>query len=107
MIWLIMMSCNNMCLFNYLNTVLPVFGPSPQQKRTSTGTTTLIHRDSPNSGSTHTRSTLSHFLSRLRDSTALAVVISLLARLHNVLRDEPSLELSVDYAGLWPAVVSK
>ncbi|KAJ4428910.1 hypothetical protein ANN_25904 [Periplaneta americana] len=56
---------------------------------------------------THTRTTLSHFLSRLRDSTALAVVISLLARLHNMLRDEPSLELSVDYSGLWPASVSK
>lgn len=86
--------------------VLPIFGPSPQQKRTASGTTTLIHRDSPNNSSTHTRSTLTLFLARLRDSTALAVVISLLARLHNVLRDEPSLELSVDYAGLWPAVVS-
>lgn len=87
--------------------VLPIFGPSPQQKRTASGTTTLIHRDSPNNSSTHTRATLTLFLARLRDSTALAVVISLLARLHNVLRDEPSLELSVDYAGLWPAVVSK
>ncbi|XP_021913998.1 integrator complex subunit 8 isoform X2 [Zootermopsis nevadensis] len=86
--------------------VLPIFGPNPQQKRTSSGTTTLVHRDSPNNSSTHTRSTLSHFLARLRDSTALAVVISLLARLQNVLRDEPSLELSVDYVGLWPAVVS-
>jgi integrator complex subunit 8 len=87
--------------------VLPTFGPSPQQKRAASGTATLIHRDSPNNGSTHTRSTLTLFLAKLRDSTALAVVISLLARLHNVLRDEPSLELSVDYAGLWPAVVSK
>ncbi|PSN35787.1 hypothetical protein C0J52_09481 [Blattella germanica] len=85
--------------------VLPIFGPNAQQKRTSSGTTTLIHRDSPTSSSTHTRSTLTNFLSRLRDGTALAVVISLLARLHNVLRDEPSLELSVDYAGLWPAVL--
>jgi integrator complex subunit 8 len=85
--------------------VLPIFGPSAQ-KRSASGTTTIIHRDSPNNSSPHTRTTLSHFLARLRDSTALAVVISLLARLHNVLRDEPSLELNVEYAGLWPAVVS-
>ena len=90
----------------WLFTVLPIFGPSAQ-KRSASGTTTIIHRDSPTNSSTHTRTTLSHFLARLRDNTALAVVISLLARLHNVLRDEPSLELNVEYAGLWPAVVSK
>nr|CAD7589445.1 unnamed protein product [Timema genevievae] len=85
--------------------ILPMFGSNPQQKRSSSGSTTAIHRDSP-SGALQSRSALSQFLGRLRDGTAIAVAASLLARLHNVLRDEPSLELVVEYTGLWPAVVS-
>ncbi|XP_075231098.1 integrator complex subunit 8 [Lycorma delicatula] len=46
------------------------------------------------------------FLS-LRDLTALTVSISLLARIHNVLRDDQySLELITDHTALWPGVVS-
>lgn len=37
----------------------------------------------------------------------LTVVISLLARLRNVLRDESSLELHTQYLALWPAGVPK
>lgn len=37
----------------------------------------------------------------------LTVVISLLARLRNVLRDESSLELHTQYLSLWPAGVPK
>ncbi|XP_033225261.1 integrator complex subunit 8 [Belonocnema kinseyi] len=44
-------------------------------------------------------------LSRLREPTALSVMISLLARLHNVLRDESSLELNTQYLALWPASI--
>ncbi|OAD62741.1 Integrator complex subunit 8 [Eufriesea mexicana] len=44
-------------------------------------------------------------LSRLREPMVLTVVISLLARLRNVLRDESSLELHTQYLSLWPAGV--
>lgn len=49
---------------------------------------------------------LSHF-TRLRDSTVLSVVISLLTKLYNILRDEDSVELNTDNLMFWPAVVSK
>ncbi|XP_066992327.2 integrator complex subunit 8 [Anabrus simplex] len=87
--------------------VLAVFGSSLQQKRSGSGTTTVIHRDSPtHCGSPHSQSGLYQFFAQLRDPTALAVAISLLARIHNVLRDESSLELSVEYTVLWPAAIS-
>lgn len=44
---------------------------------------------------------------KLRDSTVLTVVISMLARLHNILKDESGLEVQADYVILWPAVISK
>lgn len=106
--------------------VLPIFGPAPpagsqsvitgglqqqsgslQAKRTSSGATTLVQRgDSPITGRTIGRSQLSSFLSGVRDATALSVCISMMARLYNVLRDEPNLELTVQNITLWPAVVS-
>lgn len=80
--------------------VLPVFGPSPQNKRISGATV------SP-TGLNLTKNYLVNFFIRLREPTCLAVVISLLARLHNVLKDEPNLEINCQYIGVWPAVVSK
>ncbi|KAK6639269.1 hypothetical protein RUM43_007541 [Polyplax serrata] len=79
--------------------VLPVFGPSPQNKRISGATV------SP-TGLNLTKNYLVNFFIRLREPTCLAVVISLLARLHNVLKDEPNLEINCQYIGVWPAVVS-
>ncbi|XP_063237088.1 integrator complex subunit 8 isoform X2 [Bacillus rossius redtenbacheri] len=87
--------------------VLPVFGSGGQQKRSSSGAVSLVQRDSPTGfGSAQSRASLLQFLDRLRDAAVLAVVVSLLARLHNVLRDEPALELCVEHVALWPAVVS-
>lgn len=92
---------------------LPVFGPlqqnqnqTTQTKRTSSGASTIVHRDSPGLSTNAGRAQLIAFLAGLRDATALSVVISMLARLYNVLRDEPSLELNVQHVTLWPAVVS-
>ncbi|XP_063395483.1 integrator complex subunit 8-like [Cydia fagiglandana] len=38
----------------------------------------------------------------LRDPLAISVVLSLLAKLYNVLVDDPSMELVVEYTELWP-----
>lgn len=84
--------------------VLPVFGPSSQQKRSSSGAS--VHRDSPTMGSGYTRASLHQLLMRLREPTVLSVALSLLARLHNVLKDDNHQELSCEHVGLWPAVVS-
>lgn len=94
-------------LFFIYSLVLPAFGPSPQQYKRNTSGHTLHHRDSPTAQQSHLRASLAQFLSKLRDTTVLGIMISLLARLHNVLKDEPSQELMVDNTALWPAVVSK
>lgn len=84
---------------------LPAFimPPSQSKKTNSGGGSLLVHREIPVN---NTKMTILSFFSRLRDGNALRVVISLLTKLYNVLRDEASLELNVEYGNLWPAVVS-
>lgn len=45
------------------------------------------------------------FFSKLRDPTVLSVVISLLARLFNILKDDSNMDLSMEYINLWPSSV--
>lgn len=71
--------------------VVPVFGST---KRGLTHETPLLQA-------------VVRFFSLLREWTVLSAAIALVARLHNVLRDEPSLELICEYTALWPSVVSK
>ncbi|XP_015607164.1 integrator complex subunit 8 [Cephus cinctus] len=82
--------------------VLVAFGPSRDQpqKRSSSG-----NSSGSSSASKDLIAGVSALLSRLREPTALTVAISLLARLHNVLRDESSLELYAQYLTLWPVSI--
>ncbi|KAI4457281.1 hypothetical protein MML48_8g00010309 [Holotrichia oblita] len=84
---------------------LPAFimPPSQSKKSNSSGSSLLVHREIPVN---NTKMTILSFFSRLRDGNALRVVISLLTKLYNVLKDEASLELNVEYGNLWPAVVT-
>ncbi|CAH1117237.1 unnamed protein product [Phaedon cochleariae] len=52
------------------------------------------------------RSNLLSVFFKLKDSLCLAVVISLLTKLFNILKDESSLEVQMEYMNLWPAVVT-
>ncbi|XP_006623708.1 integrator complex subunit 8 [Apis dorsata] len=83
--------------------VLTAFGPSRDQpqKRSNSGNSGT----STGSASRDVIASIGGTLSRLREPMVLTVVISLLARLRNVLRDESSLELHAQYLSLWPAVV--
>lgn len=78
--------------------MLPIFSIH-QNKRSNTG-----NSNSPlNSDKIVTLSVFS----RLRDHSALSVIISMLTKYYNILRDEASLELNFDNLMLWPAVISK
>lgn len=90
-------------MFKKIFVVLPVFGTPPSQLKRTSGPA-IMHHDSPTNSN---KLVLMSVLSRLRDSTALTIIISMLTRLYNVLRDESTLELQVDFIMLWPAVVSK
>lgn len=58
-------------------------------------------RDAANAAA-EARNNFNAFLSTLREPLAVSVVFSLLARIHNLLVDDTSLELVVEYTGLWP-----
>ena len=62
---------------------------------------------SGNSVSRDSLANISSTFSRLREVTVLNIAISLLARLHNILRDESSLELYTTYLNMWPASIPK
>ena len=61
-------------------------------------------REAP--GASEARNAFNGFLSTLREPLAVSVMLSLLARIHNVLIDDNSLELVVDYTNLWPNNIS-
>ncbi|KAL1380727.1 hypothetical protein pipiens_013974 [Culex pipiens pipiens] len=46
------------------------------------------------------------FLSKLRDPLVISIVLSLLAKLHNILKDETNLDLNAEYMFLWPTNVN-
>lgn len=83
--------------------VLVAFGPNrdqPQKRSSNSGSSgSGVSRD--------IAASIAVTLTRLREPMVLTVVISLLARLRNVLRDESSLELHTQYLSLWPAGVPK
>lgn len=85
--------------------MVPVFGHLGNlQKRGGGGG--VMHQDSPSLLSGINHDIILQFTSQLRDVSVLTSCIALLARLHNVLRDEVNLELIVEQTALWPGVVS-
>ncbi|XP_037964316.2 integrator complex subunit 8 isoform X1 [Plutella xylostella] len=46
------------------------------------------------------------FLATLREPLAITVMLSVLARIYNVITDDPATELVIDYLALWPGGVS-
>jgi integrator complex subunit 8 len=85
--------------------VLPIFSLPPQQSKRGNSGSSVFHDAQVQI--TNLKNSIMAIFSKLRDATVLTVVISMLARLHNILKDETSLEVQVDYVILWPAVISK
>ncbi|XP_053601838.1 integrator complex subunit 8 [Plodia interpunctella] len=77
-------------------------GSTGPVKRSASGMPS--HRDGPNAA--EARNSFNAFLATLREPLAISVMFSLLARLHNLLIDDSSLELVVEYTTLWPSNVS-
>lgn len=75
-------------------------GSTGPVKRNASGAPTHP-RDAPGA-TAEARNSFNGFLSTLREPLAVSVMLSLLARIHNLLIDDPSLELVVDYTNLWP-----
>lgn len=62
-------------------------------------------RDVPNAAA-EARNAFNAFLATLREPLAVSIMLSLLAKIHNLLIDDASMELVVEYTNLWPATIS-
>lgn len=82
---------------NKPSTVLPVFAPNPTKRGAASYNLDLANL----------KNSLMMVFLRLRDARCLTVVVSMLTKLYNIFRDEPSMELQVECMNLWPATVSK
>lgn len=95
--------------------VLPVF-LKEATKRNNSGHPVHHHRDSPGNSGGLCSSSLWGFLCQLREPTMIYLALSLLARIHNVLKDDTKFDINVDYVdnskgylitvNLWPASIS-
>lgn len=61
--------------------------------------------DAPNPAA-EARKNFDTFLASLREPLAVSVMLSLLAKIHNLIVDDSSLDLVVEYTGLWPSCIS-
>lgn len=86
--------------------VLPVFLKEATKRNSSGHPVHHPHRDSPVNAGGLCSSTLWAFLSQLREPFLITLALSLLARIHNVLRDDSKFDIVVDYVNLWPASIS-
>ncbi|OWR47070.1 integrator complex subunit 8 like protein [Danaus plexippus plexippus] len=79
-------------------------GSNVPVKRTAAGMP-AHSRDAPNAAA-EARNAFNSFLTTLREPLAISVMMSLLARIHNLIINDNSLELNVEYTNLWPPNIS-
>lgn len=84
--------------------ILPLFLNQPASGNNTKRQSGRDSRDSPSLQQTFN---LNAFLKRLRDPFIISIMLSLLSRLHNALKDDGNFEIYAEYMILWPATVSK
>ncbi|GFW91596.1 integrator complex subunit 8 [Trichonephila clavipes] len=88
------------------DTILPIFNNpvSNQHKRTASG----MSKDSPreSTAAIMNRTQLFQFVKKLKDVLVLGIIISCLGKFYNILKDDSSGEIFLEYQTLWPTVIS-
>ncbi|CAK1599761.1 unnamed protein product [Parnassius mnemosyne] len=79
-------------------------GSNGPVKRTAGGMPS--HSRDASNASADARNAFNAFLATLREPLAISVIFSLLAKIHNLIIDDNSLELVVEYTSLWPSNIS-
>lgn len=85
---------------------LPVFVKEATKRNSAGIPLHHNHRDSPVSSGGMSSTTLWAFLSQLREPFMITLALSLLARIHNVLKDDSKFDIHVDYVNMWPSSIS-
>ncbi|XP_049887271.1 integrator complex subunit 8 [Pectinophora gossypiella] len=90
-------------LWDYALSVFAI-GTTAPVKRNAGGMAT--HGRDASTAAAEARSNFHSFLAALREPVAVSVMFSLLAKIYNILIDDTSLELVVEYTNLWPQTIS-
>ncbi|XP_064641548.1 integrator complex subunit 8-like [Lineus longissimus] len=83
--------------------VIQIFTASSQQKRNAGGNSNVFQRDG--GAGLLSRADLVTFIQNIKEPFALSTLISLLAKLYTILKDNITSEISNEYLGLWPTVL--
>ena len=91
--------------------VLPIFNLSNQQQQNSVPKRNHRNRrssDSPGrfSSTSMNISIFKQFLDKLRDPFVITILLSMLSKMHNLLKDDSNMELYIEHFHFWPASIS-
>jgi integrator complex subunit 8 len=91
--------------------LLPIFNMSNQQQQAPNHKRNQHNRrssDSPARFSMGTMnvSTLKQFLDKMRDPFVISILLSMFAKMHNLLKDDTNMELFIENMYLWPLSIS-
>lgn len=91
--------------------LLPIFNASNQQQHASNPKRNQQNRRSSDSPGrfimgTMNLSTLKQFLSKMRDPFIISILLSMFAKMHNLLKDDSNMDLFIENIHLWPLSIS-
>jgi integrator complex subunit 8 len=91
--------------------ILPIFSNSNQQQQNQNQKRNQHNRrssDSPArfSSTMMNLSVFKQFLSQMRDPFVITILLSMLSKMHNLLKDDSNMELNIENLHLWPLSIS-
>lgn len=91
--------------------ILPIFSISNQQQQNPNPKRNQNNRrssDSPArfSSTTMNLSVFKQFLEKMRDPFVITILLSMLSKMHNLLKDDSNMELNIENFQLWPLSIS-
>lgn len=96
---------------DFWDLILPIYSNSNQQQQSQNQKRSQHNRrssDSPGrfSASTMNVSVFKQFLEKMRDPFVITILLSMLAKMHNLLKDDSNMELNIENFHLWPQSIS-
>lgn len=85
--------------------LVPIFGTTVQTKRSNTGANAnTVTRETVTA--IMTRVEFLNFMRSVYDDRCLTLILSCLVKIHNLLKDDPTTELSHEFPALWPNTIT-
>lgn len=96
---------------DFWDLILPIYSNNNQQQQTPNPKRNQNNRRSSDSPArflptTMNISVLKQFLERMRDPFVVTILLSMLSKMHNLLKDDSNLELNIENFHLWPQSIS-